>query len=87
MNDRTAPLLLAGRGNWLARAPIIDDSAGTKHEAHAIILATGASANYIGLESENRFKNMGVSASLQASTPWRRSKKRTCSRRVWPAVS
>ena len=31
-------------------------------EAHAIIVATGASANYLGLESEARFKNAGVSA-------------------------
>ena len=31
-------------------------------EAHAIILATGASANYLGLPSENKFKNNGVSA-------------------------
>jgi thioredoxin reductase (NADPH) len=38
------------------------DSGGTKYAAHAVIIATGASANYIGLESENRFKNMGVSA-------------------------
>jgi len=38
------------------------DSAGQKHEAHSVIIATGASANYLGLESESRFKNMGVSA-------------------------
>ncbi len=31
-------------------------------EAHSVIVATGARANYLGLESENRFKNMGVSA-------------------------
>lgn len=31
-------------------------------EAHSIIIATGASANYLGLESETRFKNNGVSA-------------------------
>lgn len=30
--------------------------------AHAVIVSTGARANYLGLESENRFKNMGVSA-------------------------
>jgi len=30
--------------------------------AHAVILATGARANYLGLASEDRFKNRGVSA-------------------------
>jgi thioredoxin reductase (NADPH) len=38
------------------------DSAGTTRRAHSVIIATGASANYLGLESENRFKNLGVSA-------------------------
>jgi thioredoxin reductase (NADPH) len=47
----------------LARRPFsMADSADTVHEAHAVIIATGASANYIGLESESRFKNQGVSA-------------------------
>jgi thioredoxin reductase (NADPH) len=31
-------------------------------EAHTVIVATGARANYLGLESEERFKNRGVSA-------------------------
>ena len=31
-------------------------------EALTVIVATGASANYLGLESEDRFKNLGVSA-------------------------
>jgi thioredoxin reductase (NADPH) len=31
-------------------------------EAYSIIVATGARANYLGLESEDRFKNAGVSA-------------------------
>ena len=35
---------------------------GTEFESHAIIIATGARANYLGLESEENFKNMGVSA-------------------------
>lgn len=35
---------------------------GEEVEAHSVIIATGASANYLGLESEDRFKNKGVSA-------------------------
>ncbi len=35
---------------------------GEEIEAHALIVATGARANYLGLESEDRFKNKGVSA-------------------------
>ena len=35
---------------------------GTTTEAHAVIIATGAKANYLGLPSEERFKNRGVSA-------------------------
>lgn len=33
-----------------------------EHHAHAVIVATGARANYLGLPSEERFKNRGVSA-------------------------
>src|SRR5687768_13584272 len=47
----------------LSRRPFkLTDTAGQSHEAHALIIATGASANYIGLESEERYKNRGVSA-------------------------
>jgi thioredoxin reductase (NADPH) len=35
---------------------------GPKVEALAVIIATGARANYLGLPSEERFKNLGVSA-------------------------
>lgn len=35
---------------------------GPEIEALAVIIATGARANYLGLESEERFKNKGVSA-------------------------
>ena len=35
---------------------------GDEFESHAVIIATGARANYLGLESEERFKNAGVSA-------------------------
>ncbi|MBN1590438.1 MAG: thioredoxin-disulfide reductase [Pirellulales bacterium] len=35
---------------------------GKTHEAQAVIVATGARANYLGLPSEEKFKNRGVSA-------------------------
>jgi thioredoxin reductase (NADPH) len=41
---------------------MLKDSAGKSTEAHALIISTGASANYLGLESEQKFKNFGVSA-------------------------
>jgi thioredoxin reductase (NADPH) len=37
-------------------------SGGQKVEAKSVIIATGASANYLGLESEAKYKNRGVSA-------------------------
>src|SRR5688500_9377354 len=40
----------------------LSDSAGNSLEAHAVIIATGASANYLGLASEEQYKNRGVSA-------------------------
>lgn len=47
----------------LKRRPfVLKDGAGKQVETHAIVIATGASANYLGLESEERFKNHGVSA-------------------------
>lgn len=47
----------------LGRRPfVLKDSAGATIETHTVVIATGASANYLGLESEGRFKNMGVSA-------------------------
>ena len=36
-------------------------SDGSRHETLAVIVATGARANYLGLPSEERFKNRGVS--------------------------
>jgi thioredoxin reductase (NADPH) len=47
----------------LSRRPFrLTDSAGGTVEAQTIVISTGASANYLGLESESRFKNNGVSA-------------------------
>jgi thioredoxin reductase (NADPH) len=47
----------------LSRRPfVVTDAAGTVTQTHALVVATGASANYLGLESEARFKNHGVSA-------------------------
>ncbi len=35
---------------------------GQSHTAHTLIIATGARANYLGLPSEDKYKNRGVSA-------------------------
>ena len=41
---------------------ILRDTAGETITAHTLVIATGASANYLGLASEERYKNHGVSA-------------------------
>jgi thioredoxin reductase (NADPH) len=41
---------------------VLRDSADKTIKAYAVIVATGASANYLGLESESIYKNRGVSA-------------------------
>src|SRR5215211_6549028 len=41
---------------------VMTDSVGKTIEAHAVIISTGASANYLGLDSEEKYKNRGVSA-------------------------
>jgi thioredoxin reductase (NADPH) len=47
----------------LAKRPfVIHTLEGQKHEAHTLIIATGARANYLGLPSEEAYKNRGVSA-------------------------
>lgn len=47
----------------LSRRPFqLESSDGQQVEAKTVIIATGARANYLGLESEERFKNRGVSA-------------------------
>jgi len=38
------------------------DSTGKTVHAHTVVIATGASANYLGLPSEEKYKNHGVSA-------------------------
>lgn len=47
----------------LSRRPfVLKDSMGETLETEALIIATGASANYLGMESESKYKNHGVSA-------------------------
>jgi thioredoxin reductase (NADPH) len=47
----------------LSRQPYtIKSLGGESYQTHTIIIATGARANYLGLPSEDRFKNRGVSA-------------------------
>jgi thioredoxin reductase (NADPH) len=47
----------------LAQRPFtIQHSGGESLEAHTVVIATGASAKYLGLASESQYKNMGVSA-------------------------
>jgi thioredoxin reductase (NADPH) len=41
---------------------VLERSDGTKVETETVIVATGARANYLGLPSEDKFKNNGVSA-------------------------
>jgi thioredoxin reductase (NADPH) len=45
-----------------SRPFVVHTLEGGTYEAHALIIATGARANYLGLPSEDAFKNRGVSA-------------------------
>ncbi|WP_237607329.1 FAD-dependent oxidoreductase [Roseimaritima sediminicola] len=40
----------------------VDTLENGKHQCHTLIIATGARANYLGLDSEEAYKNRGVSA-------------------------
>ena len=40
------------------------------YSCDSLIIATGASAQYLGLESEQNYMGQGVSACAQALTPW-----------------
>jgi thioredoxin reductase (NADPH) len=47
----------------LSKRPFtMTDSNGKALESHSVVIATGASARYLGLESEEKYKNEGVSA-------------------------
>ena len=47
----------------LSRRPfVLTDSEDGRTETQALVIATGASANYLGLPSEQKYKNFGVSA-------------------------
>ncbi len=50
------------RADLSHRPFVLEDSAGIKSEAQTVVVATGASANYLGLPSEEKYKNLGVSA-------------------------
>jgi thioredoxin reductase (NADPH) len=41
---------------------LVKTLSGDEHQAHTLIVATGARANYLGLPSEDAFRNRGVSA-------------------------
>ncbi|MCC6509216.1 MAG: FAD-dependent oxidoreductase [Pirellulaceae bacterium] len=44
------------------RPLVVKPASGPAVQAHTVIVATGARANYLGLESEHMYKNKGVSA-------------------------
>lgn len=58
----TRILLEDATGIDLTRRPFVAETAERRFSADAMILATGASARWLGLESEQRLQNNGVSA-------------------------
>ena len=47
----------------LSRRPfVLKDSNGEVCETESLVIATGAIANYLGLDTEQKYKNHGVSA-------------------------
>ncbi|QUJ75508.1 thioredoxin-disulfide reductase [Sulfitobacter albidus] len=48
--------------DWSKRPFVAQSDSGTTYVADAVILATGARAKWLGLESEEKFKGFGVSA-------------------------
>jgi thioredoxin reductase (NADPH) len=54
------PSLQGGDGNRLPHKVWVEDT--EEYEADAVIIATGASAKYLGIESERTYKGRGVSA-------------------------
>jgi thioredoxin reductase (NADPH) len=53
---------MATRVDFSGKVKLVEIDESTLIEADAVILATGATARYLGLESEERFRGFGVSA-------------------------
>ena len=61
-----------------SRPFVLTSLSGEKTEAHSLIIATGASANYLGLDSEDQYKNRGVSACAVCDGALPRFRDRPC---------
>jgi thioredoxin reductase (NADPH) len=53
---------MAAAVDFSSRPFVVTGDTGDRYEAESIVLATGASARWLGLESEEKFKGFGVSA-------------------------